>query len=132
MELEDYRHRVEVHLALSAVNSLEPSLTRFAIRKDIASLPFKILNKGERTLIVAKRLFQELTGTDPDPWFIIKQVGVTNQGDNEVIVILYVLLIPETVPLFDESVQWVDFEALSKYPHLLNTFGRACNHYRGE
>lgn len=126
-----YRHKVEVHLAFVAVNIPDSSQTRFAIQNsDQPSLPFLPLKRGGDTFETAKRLFSTLSGFDHNPWYIIKQVGVYEQIKEDTLIILYTILIPEVIPLLDNSVSWVDFETLSKHPTLLNMIGVACNYYK--
>lgn len=132
-----WQHRVEVHLALSAVNLQDSSLTRFVIAYynnydgTITSLPYMVLPLGSTCIATAKQLFTELTGCDVDSWFVMRQVGVIDdisKAGDDIVIVLYAVFMQDVVPLLDSRAKWVSFDVLKESPGLLSMFGKASNY----
>jgi hypothetical protein len=130
---EEYCHRVEVHLALAAVDPADPESARFALAGlDPPCLPNRPLKAGGSSFAAAKGIFRELTGTDPSLWYPVNQVRVLDGPQHASLIILYAMTIPSPVPLLDKSVRWVDIDELSKHPFLHQMMGLACKFNRME
>lgn len=125
----EYRHRVEVHLALSAVCVQNPSESRFCLDTQCPSLPKILLKTNQSSLKVAEKLFTDLTGASPN-WLPVQQICTIDGRQDGTIIILYGITMPDKAPLLEKSVDWVDFNTLNKYPELLKLVGYACNAYR--
>lgn len=126
-------HKIDVVLALMAVDVLTPSNSRFAVRRKLdgtIDLPRRPLLKGGSSFEVAKQIYTEMSFTPPGNYIHFKQVGTYDQTEGGPVIILYCVTIPDRFPMMDCSSSWVSFDQLAEHPKLLTLIGHACNAYK--
>jgi hypothetical protein len=102
-----------ITLAVIAANTKSAKDTRFLVTTEgeTLSLPYQPLRKGLHSQDTAKKLFSKMTGLDPTAWTLIQQTGFVDTKEDYQIV-LYSVMIPDSVALLDSSAKWVTVDEL--------------------
>lgn len=129
-EEKAHYHLFEIQVALAAIaahtNDQQPA--KFLVDKqgNNISLPYLPLTLGQHSRTLATKLLRDITGIG-DEWTALTQCGFIDTKQEHQVV-LYGVMLPHSVPLKQETLQWITFDELQKSIDVYKLFSVAIGH----